>query len=415
MALTRAETALWLGVAHVKGDVDGAKPQVKSALSRLLKRQTAGDLGACLKSWSACADILVTPAPESDLVRYTPPAPLKNWKPVLTPQRLLISRWWTASFSALARDVGLHGANTAQAAHQAQADNAASVMSERDERLTDAQLDNATPGPAQTDVDKDDTVPDQLITFNRFPAGSTYGTLLHDLLEWQALRGWPIGQTAPTPALSAEWTALLARKIQPFNLDEPQRDLLTEWLQQIAQTLLVLPGTTAPLLLGSLTRAHAWPEMAFTLPVHKLGAHQLDRLIRQYVLPGQSRPALQSMQLEGMLIGFMDVVLAHEGRYYVLDYKSNRLPAYGPEPLQQAILAHRYDVQYTLYVLALHRLLKSRLPDYDYERHMGGALYLFLRGIDQPGAGLYAERPAPALIHALDLAFSDPARLKKVA
>jgi len=107
-----------------------------------------------------------------------------------------------------------------------------------------------------------------------------------------------------------------------------------------------------------------------------------------------------------MLTGFMDLVLRFEGRYYVLDYKSNKLPGYTPAQLQQAILAHRYDVQYTLYLLALHRLLKARLPGYDYDLHVGGALYLFLRGIDQHGAGLYLDRPPKALIEALDAAFS---------
>jgi exodeoxyribonuclease V beta subunit len=118
---------------------------------------------------------------------------------------------------------------------------------------------------------------------------------------------------------------------------------------------------------------------------------------------------LQPLQLEGMVIGFMDLVLAHEGRYFVLDYKSNRLASYAPALLPAAILAHRYDVQYTLYTLALHRLLKSRLPDYDYERHVGGALYLFLRGIAQPGAGVFVDRPPRALIEALDAAFAQAA------
>jgi len=115
------------------------------------------------------------------------------------------------------------------------------------------------------------------------------------------------------------------------------------------------------------------------------------------------------MQLEGMLIGFMDLVLEHEGRYFVLDYKSNRLPSYGADALQGAILAHRYDVQYTLYVLALHRLLKSRIADYDYEQHLGGAIYWFLRGLDQAGSGLFLDRPPKALIESLDQAFSHTA------
>jgi exodeoxyribonuclease V beta subunit len=92
----------------------------------------------------------------------------------------------------------------------------------------------------------------------------------------------------------------------------------------------------------------------------------------------------------------------------VLDYKSNRLPDYASAALKTAMLTHRYDVQAVLYVLALHRLLKSRLPDYDFDQHMGGALYWFVRGVDQPGTGMLALNPLRALIEALDAALSSP-------
>ncbi|MCP6484539.1 hypothetical protein NL492_27415, partial [Klebsiella pneumoniae] len=77
------------------------------------------------------------------------------------------------------------------------------------------------------------------------------------------------------------------------------------------------------------------------------------------------RPALPQRSLHGMLMGFADLVFCHEGRYWVLDYKSNHLgpdgAAYGREALARAMLHHRYDVQAALYLLALHRLLRSRL------------------------------------------------------
>jgi len=136
--------------------------------------------------------------------------------------------------------------------------------------------------------------------------------------------------------------------------------------------------------------------------VHSLGSQPLDALITRHIWPTQPRPPLQRRQLEGMLTGFMDLVLLHEGRYYVLDYKSNRLPGYLPAQLQQAMLGHRYDVQAALYLLALHRLLKSRLQRYDPQVHLGGALYLFLRGIDQPGCGLLHLRLPLELVLALD-------------
>jgi len=111
--------------------------------------------------------------------------------------------------------------------------------------------------------------------------------------------------------------------------------------------------------------------------------------------------------MQGMLTGSLDLVLQHDGRYWVVDYKSNKLPGYDPATLQDAVLHKRYDVQYVLYTLALHRLLKVRLPGYDYNQHMGGAVYVFLRGIHAEGAGLHLHRPPQSLIEALDDLFAN--------
>jgi exodeoxyribonuclease V beta subunit len=93
-----------------------------------------------------------------------------------------------------------------------------------------------------------------------------------------------------------------------------------------------------------------------------------------------------------------------------MDYKSNYLgedaQAYGVKAMAAAMLEHRYDLQYVLYTLALHRLLKARLTDYDYQRHMGGVIYLFLRGVDAAGQGVYGDKPPQALIETLDDCFA---------
>lgn len=102
----------------------------------------------------------------------------------------------------------------------------------------------------------------------------------------------------------------------------------------------------------------------------------------------------------------------HNGRYYLLDYKSNWLgensSAYTPEAMARAMQAHRYDLQYQLYTLALHRYLRHRIADYDYERHFGGVIYLFLRGVDseQPQQGIYTTRPSEELITRMDEMFA---------
>ena len=396
VALTRAEQALWVGISQLKGDVDGKTPTVKSAVSQLLGRQAIGDLAQCLQGW-ASEHIVVQNAPAPDDSLYAPAAQDKKWKPALAPQRGVASRWWTASFSALTRDIGQGHSRVVP------------PDSERDERIGDAQIDSAVISESER-MAFNALQTSQLLPFNAFKAGSSYGTLLHDLLEWQAQKGWPAHQENPAAAIAGQWQDVITRKAQSLNLDAAQQDLLGIWIPLIVTTPLPLPQVASgsfAIVLGALHADQSWAEMAFTLPVRKLSAVRLDGLIQQYVQPGQSRNALQPRQLEGMLTGFIDLVLAFEGRYYVLDYKSNWLPAYEPAQLQQAILAHRYDVQYTLYLLALHRLLKSRLANYDYDLHVGGALYLFLRGIDQPGAGLHMDRPSKDLIEALDSAFSE--------
>lgn len=114
-------------------------------------------------------------------------------------------------------------------------------------------------------------------------------------------------------------------------------------------------------------------------------------------------------RLHGFLTGFVDLVAEHEGRWYVVDWKSNQLgadpEAYGPEALRRVMDAHHYTLQYHLYLVALHRFLQQRVPGYRYETHMGGVGYAFLRGF-APGAsvsghGWYTDRPPQALIAAL--------------
>jgi exodeoxyribonuclease V beta subunit len=384
VALTRAERGLWLGVAERSGDADGKKP-AQSALSVLLGRQGPGDLPQCLARWALCPPeqgqptIAVHAAPPADTLGYTPPhAPGAN-QPARVARRVLRRRWWTASFSRL---VQAHASG-------APFNTLATPGSALDDRLAEAQLDHATP---------EDDAPPLANAVDGFPAGARHGTLLHDLLQWQCEHGWPLAQPhahtqaepPATPGLAAHdaaWQRLIENKKQTVQLDQAQEAVLIPWLRAIVtQPLSVDCGATPgePLVLAQLQPHQVWAEMAFTLAVPPTDVAWLDRLIQAHLWPGQPRPALQPGELDGMLTGSMDLVLAHGGRYHVLDYKSNRLAGYAPggaSPMLGAMLQHRYDVQLTLYLLALHRLLRQRLPGYAPQRHLGGAVYLFLRGI----------------------------------
>ncbi len=395
VALTRAQRALWLGMAETYGDISGdaAKDTLKqSATAKLLKRQERGDLAAQLNTlWGSCADIAIQTLPEGTKVMYQAPTDSAAAQDARTPTRAHHSLWWTASFSALTRGLVSE--------------------SKRDEAVADAITDAIA--DAQPDVVTASAAPapdpENISAWQTFPAGARYGTLLHDLLEWLSQNDWPVtNEHAPAWAQHA-WAHLLERKASWLQLDDGPRAQLEPWLKAVVQTPLPLHElNAAPLKLCELSTEHMWPEMEFNLEVAHINATALDRLIQSHVFEGSARPALQARVMQGMLTGSMDLVLQHDGRYWVVDYKSNKLPRYDSATLQDAVLHKRYEVQYVLYTLALHRLLKVRLPGYDYAQHMGGAVYMFLRGIHAEGAGVHVCRPPQALIEALDDLFAGP-------
>lgn len=161
--------------------------------------------------------------------------------------------------------------------------------------------------------------------------------------------------------------------------------------------------------LASLNMNDVMVEMEFMFSSHGVNTRTLDTLVSTHCLPGHARPAALPTTLNGMMKGFIDAVMLYQGRYYVVDWKSNKLgddnADYPLLRLREAVLHKRYDLQYVLYTLALHRQLKARLAHYDYDSHMGGAIYVFLRGWQAPSQGLFYDRPSRELIERLDALF----------
>ena len=259
-----------------------------------------------------------------------------------------------------------------------------------------------------------------------FARGPQAGTFLHGLLEWAGRQGF--AALAKDPARLAEQVRWRLQRMPDW---QPWQSLLTDWLVRLLTQPLPLDAGGRDRIQGNVEEALVGAghvpsdgtssftlaglrqyqvEMSFMLAVQDIDLPALDAWVRQHTFSGAARPPLLPGQLNGMLKGFIDLVFEHEGRFHVLDYKSNWLgasdEAYRGETMQAAVLAHRYELQYLFYLLALHRLLKVRLPDYDYDHHVGGALYLFLRGSGAPSRGVFAARPPRAVIEALDAAFA---------
>lgn len=205
-----------------------------------------------------------------------------------------------------------------------------------------------------------DTLADTAETFHlhRFPRGPGPGTFLHGLLEWAGREGFATA-VSDTPARDD----MLHRRVQLRGWQTWQPEL-SGWLAALLEAPFPLPGTPSPVALTELEQYQV--ELEFWFAAGRVDTRALDAIVSEHLLPGVERPALERDTLNGMLKGFIDLAFAHRGRYYVLDWKSNYLgandDAYTPEAMRRALLEKRYDVQAALYLLAMHRLLKARLP-----------------------------------------------------
>lgn len=112
---------------------------------------------------------------------------------------------------------------------------------------------------------------------------------------------------------------------------------------------------------------------------------------------------------KGWMCGFIDLLFRHNGRYYIIDWKSNslgqRASAFSPAGIRDEMASHFYFLQYILYTVALTAFLKKRLKEqFNYEKHFGGIFYIFLRGAvlsKDPLRSVYTDRPSEALINDL--------------
>ena len=114
------------------------------------------------------------------------------------------------------------------------------------------------------------------------------------------------------------------------------------------------------------------------------------------------------------MTGSIDLVCRHQGRYYLVDYKTNHLgdtkEDYDELHLETAMAHHHYDLQYLIYAVALKKLLVLREPNFAFHRHFGGVIYLFLRGMtgsDQHG--VYFRALTPETIERLESALGGEA------
>lgn len=260
-----------------------------------------------------------------------------------------------------------------------------------------------------TDDDRDglgqskDTAPPGA-SFLNFPRGAQEGDALHGLLEsidfgHEARWDWALDRMATRLGASGQKAQTLKAQAR-------------EMLGHVLNTPLPV-GTPQPLQLAQLDPTRRRVEMEFHLPSPRLEASSLRALMQE---AGMEDTSLAFSDLTGYLKGYIDLVFEHDGRFFVLDWKSNHLGStaahYAPAALRSAMTREGYHLQALLYSLAVHRWLGTRWRGYNPQQHWGGVIYLFLRGV-RPGwqdaqghpAGLHFHRTPTEILDRLSAWF----------
>lgn len=377
VALTRAVYGLYIGIAPL------AKPGARSfsgesvahlsAMGYLLQNGQAGDadrLAEALRTYVAqtSSSVIAIP-PELPAHGYTAPQAGTAALDYSQLQRPIERSWRMTSYSNLVK----------QSAHSH------ALAAELEVPGFDLDSAEETNQPAVIQDEKN------IFTFAR---GARPGTFLHALLE----------KVEFTQAAGSEVNlAIIEKLMEQEQIDELWQPVLTAMIDRVMTTAL----DSKSLKLGTIPPEQRLVEMEFLLPIALLNAPRLNQIIRRFDPLSARAEELGFFPVQGMLKGFIDLVFEYQGRYYILDWKSNHLgnhpDDYTQSRIEQAMVEHRYDLQYHLYALALHRFLAMRIPDYDYARHFGGVYYLFLRGVN-PGTtnGIYYTRPDEELIEQLN-------------
>lgn len=238
-----------------------------------------------------------------------------------------------------------------------------------------------------------DAPPDADIRYT-YPRGTAPGSALHAVLE--RIR----------PDNRRDWRRYLEHDNRQWQLGlEPaQLDACENWLEAIQYC--ELPQSRISL--GASKQGAHRSEYGFTLGSDARVALDIPAINAHFAAHGHPLHLSDKHRHIRYLRGEIDHLYQHDGRYYILDYKTNHLgnsPAdYTPENIRAAMGDHHYWLQAALYQVALHRLLQTRLADYDPARHLGGIEYLYLRGIDpaHPANGKYGWNYPPEFIAGLD-------------
>ena len=242
-----------------------------------------------------------------------------------------------------------------------------------------------------------------------FPKGTLAGNFLHEIFEqidFQRPQTWreEIRRRFKN-TYQGLWSALLEQYQQHFpeqeNAEQQLYEWIVAWLAEVLQTPL-----NHGFQLQQLVTGQYLSECPFYLALSDrvLAMQRVQQLFEEY---GIDMPELLEAKSARYLNGSIDLVYFDGQRYHIADYKSNYLGAeqadYQQAQIAESMSLSSYWLQAALYLVALHRYLSVKLQDYDMQQHLGGASYLYLRGMNgQAQQGYFYWKPEDEFILRLD-------------
>ncbi len=225
--------------------------------------------------------------------------------------------------------------------------------------------------------------------FKTLPLGAYTGTQLHTLFE-------SIDFTNETFWKNAIHRIFLKKDSIDKELYQSQ---LIQLLKEVLNTKISVGNTQ--LSLSTITKQQRCNELEFYFPFQDFQYKSLQQ-INEPTIPWNVRH-LDYSSIKGFMNGFIDLLFEYEGKYYILDWKSNflgdQLDQYSTIATQDAMKNNNYHLQYMIYIIAVNKYLKSRMPSYNYNEHFGGVIYLFLRGVrSDSSSGIFTSKPSIHLI-----------------
>ncbi len=222
-----------------------------------------------------------------------------------------------------------------------------------------------------------------------FPKGAVPGLFMHEIFE----------DINYAESSDLEITEIVKEKLLKYDFEEEWAETIIDMVNKVLYTNL---DEDTELSLSKIDTKNRINELEFYFPVSSITSKGINQIL--------SDEGLNFSKLKGYMKGYIDLIIHHEGKYYILDWKSNYLGDslfdYNYENLKEAIEENYYHLQYYIYTVALHKYLKIRVEDYDFETNFGGVFYIFLRGVDsESNTGIYSDRPSLELIEKFEFLF----------